>query len=93
MGGLVVDDRVDGDMQVWVDVADAGVIEDGEVFHGHVEPLLRVPVGEGERSVLAWMIFKEVDPFLAPVFVSGIELVLRSDGVEAISELVQRLVG
>lgn len=39
---------VDGDVEVAVDTGHGGMIEDGEALQRHVDPHLRVPVGEGE---------------------------------------------
>lgn len=75
VGGFRVDDRVDGDVEVRVDTGHGGVAEDREVLECHVDPLLRLPVGEGECLPSRVRVFvEEADPVLAPGVMKGVEL-------------------
>lgn len=76
--GFGVDDGVDGDVKIGVDTSHGGVAEDREVLARHVDPLLRVPIGEGERlpPVNVWRGAERLHPLQTPRIVAVIKVLL-----------------
>ena len=81
-------------MQVGVNPLRIGVVQHGQVFQCHVQPLLGLAVVEFEtRPGGMNALFELRDGVLAPLLVCPIEFLLRVDGGEIIDERRDGLVG
>lgn len=81
-------------MEVRVDIGHGGVAKDREVLECHVDPLLCLPVGEGEcLPVRVRVLAEETDPVLTPGVMKGVELFSGFHLFEVGDERVERSVG